>query len=135
MSAKKKMGQGIPVVLIVALPVVLVTALFVITLSVVVVVDVVVAVLSLVVVVEVAVVEMVVVEVVVVVAGSWWWWLWLWNVAVVVWLLFWDCLGDAACHVINVGTCCPNLYNWGWASSSVVKRVFIVTAKVGGSNL
>ena len=52
----------------------------------------------------------------------------------VVWLPFWVCLGDAACHVINVGTCCPNLYSQRWASSSAVKRGFIVTAKVGGSN-
>jgi hypothetical protein len=28
-----------------------------------------------------------------------------------VWLPFWVCLGDAACHVIYVGTCCPNLSN------------------------
>ena len=85
--------------------------------------------------------------VVVVVAGSWLWWLWMWcgcgcgrGVDVVVdvaavWLPFWVCLGDAACHVINVSTCCPNLYNQGWAGSSVVKRVLIVTAQVGGSNL
>ena len=52
----------------------------------------------------------------------------------VVWLPFWVCLGDAACHVINVGTCCPNLYNQRWAGSSAVKCGFIVTAKVGGSN-
>jgi len=30
-------------------------------------------------------------------------------VVVAVSLPFWVCLGDVACHVINVGTCCPNL--------------------------
>jgi hypothetical protein len=32
-------------------------------------------------------------------------------VVVAVWLPFWVCLGDAACHVIDVGTCCLNLRN------------------------
>jgi hypothetical protein len=65
--------------------------------------------------------------VVVVVAMGLWMWLRLW-------LPFWVCLGDAACHVINVGTCCPNLYNHKWPSSSAVKHPFIVTTKVRGSN-
>jgi hypothetical protein len=39
------------------------------------------------------------------------------------------------CHVIDVGTCCPNLCKQTWAGSSVVKCVLIVTTKVGGSNL
>ena len=43
--------------------------------------------------------------------------------------------GDAACHVINVGTYCLNLDNLGWLGSSTVKRVLIVTAKVECSNL
>ena len=38
------------------------------------------------------------------------------------------------CHMIDVGTCCPNLCKHTWAGSPAVKRVFIVTAKVGGSN-
>ena len=40
-----------------------------------------------------------------------------------------------AYHVIDVGTCCPNLCKQTWASSPAVKHVLIVTAKVGGSNL
>jgi hypothetical protein len=55
-------------------------------------------------------------------------------VVVAVGLPFWVCLGDAACHVIDVGTCCPNWCNQTWAGSSAVKRVLIVTAKVEGSN-
>ena len=35
--------------------------------------------------------------------------------------------GDVASHVM--GTCCPNLCNQSWTSSSVVKCVLIVTAK------
>ena len=38
-------------------------------------------------------------------------------------------------HMIDVGTCCPNLCKDTWASSSAVKWVLIVTMKVGGSNL
>jgi cytochrome c551/c552 len=38
--------------------------------------------------------------------------------------------GDVACHVIDVGTCCPNLHNLAWAGSSVVKHRLIVTVKV-----
>ena len=44
-------------------------------------------------------------------------------------LPFLVCLGDAAGHVIMVGTYCPSLHNEPWTSSSVVKRVLIVTAK------
>jgi hypothetical protein len=69
--------------------------------------------------------------VVVVVAG----WLLLGRGALhAIWLPFWVCLGDAACHVIYVGTCCPNSPNLRWAGSSAVKRVLIVTVEVGGSN-
>ena len=39
------------------------------------------------------------------------------------------------CHVIDVGTCCPNLYKQTWAGSSAVKHVLTVTVKVRGSNL
>jgi hypothetical protein len=53
---------------------------------------------------------------------------------VVAWLPFWR-LGDAASHVSDVGTCCPNLCNQRWLGSSVVKRVLTVTVEVGGSNL
>ena len=38
------------------------------------------------------------------------------------------------CHVIDVGTCCPNLYKQTWAGSSAVQHVLIVTMKVGGLN-
>ena len=31
------------------------------------------------------------------------------------WLLFWVCWGEAVCHVIDVGTCCPNLCKQRWA--------------------
>ena len=51
-------------------------------------------------------------------------------VAAAVWLPFSVCLGDAACHVIDVGTYCLNLDNLEWLSSSMVKCVLIVTAKV-----
>ena len=40
-----------------------------------------------------------------------------------------------ACHVIDVGIYFPNLFKERWAGSSVVKRMPIVTAKVGGSSL
>jgi hypothetical protein len=46
-----------------------------------------------------------------------------------VWEQFGLDLGDTACHVIKVGTCCPNWHNQPWASSSVVKRVLIVTVE------
>jgi hypothetical protein len=49
--------------------------------------------------------------VMVVVAGSWWWLLLGRGALRAVWLPFWVCLGDAACHVIHVCTCCPNLPN------------------------
>jgi hypothetical protein len=62
-----------------------------------------------------------------VVAGSWWMWLPLW-------LLFSICLGDAACHVINVGTCYLSLANQSWDGSSTVKHVLAVIAKVECSN-
>jgi hypothetical protein len=96
--------------------------------------------------------EVVVVVVVVVVAGSSWWWMQVWMqcgggclvvvvdagvdaVAVVVaWLPFWVRLGDAASHVSDVGTCCPNLCTWRWPGSSMVKRVLTVTVEVRGSN-
>ena len=44
-------------------------------------------------------------------------------------LLFSVCLGDTACHVINVGTCHSNLPKQPWSSSSVVKCVLIVITK------
>ena len=53
---------------------------------------------------------------------------------VVAWLPFW-CLGDAASHVSDVGTCCPNLCNQRWPGSSSVKCMLTVTVEVGGSNL
>lgn len=43
------------------------------------------------------------------------------------WLPISVCLGDAACHVIYVGTCCPNLHHHLWVGGSVVKCVFIVS--------
>ena len=43
---------------------------------------------------------------------------------VAVWFLV--CLGDAACHVIDVGTCCPNLPNLSCPSSSAVERVLLL---------
>ena len=36
--------------------------------------------------------------------------------------------------MIDVDTCCPNLCKQTWASSSVVKCMLIVTAKIMGSN-
>ena len=63
-----------------------------------------------------------------VVATLWWWWLLLgcgggcdgcsFNLVAIFGLF-----GDAACHVIDVGTYRLNLRNQGWASSSAVKRV------------
>ena len=44
-------------------------------------------------------------------------------------LLFLVCLGDAAGHVIIMGTCSPNLHNQPWTVSSVVKHILIVTIK------
>ena len=35
----------------------------------------------------------------------------------------WGLFGDTACHVIGVGTCCPNVLSHMWAGSSAVKRV------------
>ena len=58
-----------------------------------------------------------------------WLWLWLWLQFDGLSLLFLVCLGDVGCHMINVGTCCPNLHNQSWASSLVVKCVLIVSAK------
>ena len=52
---------------------------------------------------------------------------------VVAWLPFWR-LGDAASHVSDVGTCCPNLCNQRWPGSLAVKRVLTVTVEVRGSN-
>ena len=37
---------------------------------------------------------------------------------------------DVACHVISVGTCCPNSHIQSWASSSAVKREIAVPVKV-----
>ena len=54
---------------------------------------------------------------------------------VVAWLPFWVRLGDAASHVSDVGTCCPNLYNQKWPGSSAVKHVLTVTVEVRGSTL
>jgi hypothetical protein len=53
---------------------------------------------------------------------------------VVAWLPFWVHLGDAASHVSNVGTCCPNLCNWRWPGSSAVKCMLTVTVEVGVLN-
>jgi hypothetical protein len=49
-------------------------------------------------------------------------------------LRLWVRLGDAASHVSDVGTCCPNLYNQTWPGSSLVKRALTVTVEVGGLN-
>jgi hypothetical protein len=43
------------------------------------------------------------------------------------WLPFLVCLGDAACHVVYVGTCCPNLHHHLWVGGSVVKHALIVS--------
>jgi hypothetical protein len=48
---------------------------------------------------------------VVVVVAELWWLLLGCGALRAVWLLFWVCLGDAAHHVIHVGTCRPNLSN------------------------
>ena len=48
---------------------------------------------------------------------------------------FWVHLGDVACHMISVGTCCLNMHVHLWASGSAVKSVRTVSAKVGTSNL
>src|SRR5258705_136227 len=62
----------------------------------------------------------------------WWmrWWMWLWwmrdVVVAAVWLPFSVCLGDAACHVIDVGTCCPNLPQLWCPGSSAVERAFLL---------
>jgi hypothetical protein len=78
--------------------------------------------------VAVEVLEVLVVVLVVIVAGSWWWW-WWWTR---LWLPFWVCLGDAACHVIYMGTYRPNLCNQMWAGSSAVKRGFYCYRKKSG---
>ena len=44
----------------------------------------------------------------------------------------WGVFGDAACHVIGVGTCCPNVPNHMWAGSSAVKRVLYCYRKRSG---
>ena len=38
------------------------------------------------------------------------------------WVAIFGLFGDAACHVISVGTCCPNLHGVLWTDSSTVKR-------------
>ena len=80
----------------------------------------------------------IIVVVVVVVAGcclvvgddGWCWW---WCIVVVVghaggWLNklnMGSSLGDVAHHMINVGTCCPNLHNYMWAGGSTVKQTLL----------
>ena len=64
-----------------------------------------------------------------VVVVVWWWWLNEKNVGAV-----WFVGGDMACHVISVGNCCLNMHMHLWASSSVVKHMLTVPAKVRGSN-
>ena len=42
--------------------------------------------------------------------------------------------GDTSCHVINVGTCCPNLLDNTWAGGSVVKCTLLWLPEVGCLN-
>ena len=44
-------------------------------------------------------------------------------------------LGDAACHVINVGICCSNWHDSTWADGSVVNRALLQLQEVGCLNL
>ena len=44
-------------------------------------------------------------------------------------------LGDAACHVINVGICCSNWHDSTWADGSVVKRALLQLQEVGYGGL
>jgi hypothetical protein len=39
-----------------------------------------------------------------------------------VWVAIFGSFGDVACHVISVGTCCPNLHCVLWTDSSAVKH-------------
>ena len=46
----------------------------------------------------------------------------------------WVCLGDTACQVIDVATCCSNMHVNLCASGSVVKCMCTVPTKVRGLN-
>ena len=74
--------------------------------------------------------------------GGGWWWVggvgggmsWWWWVKLVGWSNepnMWSSLGDMPHHVINVGTCCPNLQDCMWAGCSAVKHT-LLWLKVAG---
>ena len=56
----------------------------------------------------------------------------------VVWVERNECvsgLGDVACHVIQVGTCCSNRHDFMWAGGSAVKHALLRPQEVGCLNL